>query len=149
MRQGVRVALDIGAKRIGVARCDRDGILAVPLDTIAGDDPSWIMSVQRLLAEYDAIECIVGDPVSLSGTAALASRAVRERAQSLADATPGLAVRMVDERLTTAQALKDLRSAGKTARTSRASVDAQAAVGILEFALEFERRTGTPAGELL
>lgn len=148
MRTGVRLALDMGAKRIGVARCDRDGIMALPLDTIDADS-DWIARVQSLAAEYEPIEVIVGNPVSLRGTAELASESVRARATLLQAAVPEIPIRLVDERLTTATALRQLREAGRDARAAKSRVDAAAAVGILEFALEIERRTGAPAGESL
>ena len=147
MRAGVRLALDMGARRIGVARCDREAILAVPLETLVATDADWIDRVRALVQEYAAIELIVGDPVSLRGTHELASVMVRERVGALREALPGLRIRLVDERLTTATALKQLRAVGRDAKAAKSRVDAAAAVGILEFALEYERRTGRPAGE--
>lgn len=149
MRSGVRIALDMGAVRIGVARCDRDGIMAVPGETIDARKPDWLSRIRQLVAEYEPIELIVGDPVSLRGKAEIASDAVRTRAELIAQSLPGLPVRLVDERLTTADAMRQLHEAGKSSKQARRHIDAQAAVGILEFALEYERRTGAPAGESL
>ncbi len=145
MRTGVRIAIDPGMKRIGVARCDRDGILAVPLATLDADN--WVDSLLALVVEYEPIELLIGNPVSLRGVDELASSLVRERVAPLVERLPNLPIRFVDERLSTATALKQLQAAGKNAKEARKFVDAAAAVGILEFALEFERRTGHPAGE--
>lgn len=149
MRPGVRIALDIGARRIGVARCDRDCIMAVPVGVIDATAPDWTRQVSLLVAEYEPIELVIGNPVSLRGQDELASASVRERVLDLAGAVPSLPIRLVDERLTTATAAKQLQQAGKRAKEARAMIDAQAAVGILEFALESERRTNQPAGEAL
>lgn len=149
MRAGVRLALDMGAKRIGVARCDRDGIMALPVDTVDATTEQWLVRVRDLVLEYEPMEIVIGDPVSLRGVAELASAAVRERAQQLHAFLPGLPIRLVDERLSTATALRQLRDAGRDAKAARSRVDAAAAVGILEFALETERRTGSAAGEAL
>lgn len=149
MRAGVRLALDMGAKRIGVARCDREAIMAVPIDTLDASNPDWTTRVQGLVAEYEPIEIVIGNPVSLRGTAELASASVRERALLLQASVPQTPIRLVDERLTTATALRQLREAGRDARAAKSRVDAAAAVGILEFALEVERRSGQPAGETL
>jgi len=149
MRTGVRLALDMGAKRIGVARCDRDAIMALPLDTIDASATDWPSRVSALVAEYEPIEIVIGDPVSLRGTAELASASVRERVQLLRQMLPTTPMRMVDERLTTATALRQLREAGRDAKAAKSRIDAAAAVGILEFALEIERRSGQPAGEAL
>lgn len=149
MRAGVRVALDLGAKRIGVARCDRDGILAVPVTTIDASAPAWIDAVRAVVAESSPIELIVGNPVSLRGRDELASQAVRERVAAIAEALPGMPIRLVDERLSTASAMRQLRDIGKSTKDARGIIDVQAAIGILEFALESERRTGQAPGELL
>ena len=149
MRAGVRIALDMGAKRIGVARCDRDGIMALPLDTIDATDAQWMQRVSMLVNEYEAIEVVVGNPVSLRGVAEQASMSVRDRAVQLQAILADVPIRLVDERLTTATALRQLREAGRDARAAKSRVDAAAAVGILEFALDVERRSGQPAGELL
>lgn len=147
MRAGVRLALDMGAKRIGVARCDRDGIMALPLDTVDAAATDWPQRIVALVTEYEPIELVIGNPVSLRGTDELASQTVRQRVHELRGLLPGLPMRLVDERLTTASALRQLREAGRDARAAKSRVDAVAAVGILEFALEIERRSGEPAGE--
>lgn len=148
MRVGVRIGLDLGSKRIGVARCDRDGLLAIPL-TAFDADGAWHGELRALLDEVEAIEIVVGIPVSLRGTEELAARNVRDRIAELKAAFPGLPIRGVDERLTSAVANRQLRDAGHSTKSARSHVDALAAAGILEFALETERRTGEPAGELL
>ena len=149
MRPGVRIALDLGTRRIGAARCDGEAILAFPLATIDATSPDWRERVQSLVSEYGAMEVIIGHPVTLRGTDELAALAVRDRAASLAEVVADVPIRLVDERLTTATAHRQLREAGHDSRSSRAAVDAAAAVGILDFALEFERRTGNPPGEVL
>ncbi|HLS93408.1 MAG TPA: Holliday junction resolvase RuvX, partial [Microbacterium sp.] len=39
-RRGVRLGIDVGRARVGVARCDPDGMLAVPVETVPRDDAS-------------------------------------------------------------------------------------------------------------
>ena len=70
-------------------------------------------------------------------------------AASLADALAPLPVRLVDERLTTLSAEAMLRDRGVKGRARRAVVDQAAAVVILQQALDTERATGTPPGEIL
>ncbi len=149
MRSGVRLALDIGARRIGVARCDRDGILAVPESTLDAGDPAWMDAVAALVDAYAPIELVIGKPVTLRGTDELAVANVRAQAEALQARIPALTIRLVDERLSTASSMRALREAGRSTRTARAVIDAAAAVAILEFALETERRTGEPAGTTL
>lgn len=148
MRTGVRLCLDLGSKRIGVARSDRDGRLALPV-TVLDADASWQGDVAALIAEQPVLEIIVGLPISLRGEEEVAAIAMRERIAALRVAIPGVPIRIVDERLTSSTAHRQLRAAGHTAKSSRTIVDAVAAADLLEFALESERRTGEPVGELV
>ena len=147
LRAGVRLALDWGEARIGVAACDPDGVLAYPLTTIRAGG-SEIALLAALVAERRPIEVLVGLPRSLRGTDGPAAMKVRERAALLAAAVQ-VPVRLVDERLTTVGAAERLRAAGKRAREQRGSIDAAAATLILEQALALERARGEPAGELV
>ncbi len=147
MRRGVRLAIDWGDARIGVAACDRDGVLAYPLDTV----PAGATELDRLadlVTEHQPIEVLVGLPRSLSGGEGPAAVKARERAARLA-ARLGVPVRLVDERLTTVTASQQLRASGKKAKQQRSLIDAAAAAAILEHALAIERSGGTPPGELV
>ena len=146
-RLGVRLAFDWGDVRIGVAACDRDGVLAYPVSTVrAGADE--IGDLVGLVAEYEPIEVLVGLPRSLSGGEGPAAVKARERAKRLASAMR-VPVRLVDERLTTVTASQRLHEGGKRAKEQRELIDAAAAVAILELALAFEQSQGIPPGELV
>jgi putative holliday junction resolvase len=146
-RRGVRVAVDLGDVRIGVAACDPDGTLAYPVRTVrAGADE--IAALQAVVQEYGPIEVIVGLPRSLAGGEGPAALRVRERAGRLATAV-GVPVRLVDERLTTVAAAQQLRAGGRNAKEQRELIDAAAAAAILEQALSLERAKGRPPGELV
>jgi putative holliday junction resolvase len=150
MRKGVRVGVDIGDARIGVAASDPDGILATPVETVAAGDLDRIAS---LVADLRAIEVVVGLPRSLSGAEGPAAARIRqvaaELATKLAAEVSGTAVRLVDERFTTVTAEQVLRDRGRKGRKRRAVVDQAAAVVILQHALDLERETGAPPGEPL
>jgi len=146
-RTGVRLGVDVGKARVGVARCDREGLLAVPVETVARGDAS-AARVAELAAEYEAFEILVGLPISLSGGETASTDDARAFAVEIAGATR-LPVRMVDERLSTVSAHAALRSAGRSQRSSRRIVDQVAAVVLLQQAIDVEKSTGTPAGALL
>ena len=146
-RRGVRLALDWGDARIGVAACDRDGVLAYPVTAVAAG-PTELAGIAALVAEYEPIELIVGFPRSLAGGEGPAAAKARERAAGLA-AQVTVPVRLVDERLSTVTASQGLRAGGKRAKQQRGLIDAAAATVILEFALAFERSNRSPAGELV
>jgi putative Holliday junction resolvase len=145
---GVRLGIDPGDARIGVASCDPHGILATPVETVrrgAGD----LDRIAALAAELDADLVYVGLPRSLSGAEGPAAGKVREFAQELAARLAPRRVRLVDERLSTVTAEAVLRERGKKGRKRRAVVDQAAAVVILQAAIDTERTTGSPAGELV
>jgi putative Holliday junction resolvase len=147
MRQGVRLALDWGDARIGVAACDRDAVLAYPVSTV----PAGEAEIDELIAvinKYGPIEVLVGFPRSLSGSEGPAARKAREHAARLAAAIV-VPVRLVDERLTTITASRRLSETGKRVREQRKLIDAAAAVAILEQALAFEQSKGEAPGELV
>ena len=147
MRRGVRLAIDWGDARIGVAACDRDGVLSYPLDTVPAG-ATELARLAELVAEHEPIEVLVGLPRSLSGREGPAAVKARERAVRLA-VRLGVPVRLVDERLTTVTASQRLRASGKKAKQQRSLIDAAAAAAILEHALAIERSGGTPPGELV
>ncbi len=144
-RRGVRLALDWGKARIGVAACDPDGTLAYPVETV--QTASAAGRLPELLREYEPIEVIVGLPRNLAGDEGPAADYVRASAASLIVANPLISWRFTDERLTTVTASRRLQSAGRNTRRQRAVIDQAAAVAILEGALAVERATGAAPGE--
>jgi len=148
MREGVRLALDWGTARIGVAACDRSAILAFPVTTLTAGPTFW-EAISRLVDEYEPLEVLVGLPVALSGREELAARSVGEVADELAARLAPLPVRLVDERMSSAAAHRSLASAGRRSRERRSVIDQAAAAAILETALAYEQRTGTPPGRLV
>lgn len=150
MRQGVRIGVDVGSVRVGVASCDAGGVLATPVDTFRrSGDESDIQAVADLAAERGAIEVVVGLPLSLDGHEHAAAAAARGWAKSLRRRAPQLPVRLVDERMTTVDAHRAMRASGLRERERRDIVDQQAAVLILQAALDSERVSGHAAGELV
>jgi putative Holliday junction resolvase len=148
VRTGVRLAVDLGSARVGVARCDPTGLLASPLATITrgrGD----VDELAALAAVHDPIEVIIGLPTGLSGREGAAAEAARAFAVSLAARLAPVPVRLVDERFTTVIAHEALRQGGRGSRERRPAVDKAAAALILQGALDAERSTGLPAGELV
>lgn len=147
MRTGVRLGVDVGQARVGIARCDPHGVLATPVETLLRRAEP-VSGIRRLVDEFEAIEVIVGLPLSLSGIETASTRDSREVAQQIAEVV-GVSVRLVDERLTTVSAARGLRQAGRTSKNSRAVVDQAAAVILLQHALDLERASGKPPGALV
>jgi len=143
-RRGVRLGIDVGRARVGVARCDPDGLLATPVETVPRDDAS-VARVIALADEHSAMEILVGLPLNLRGEDTPSTVDAREFATAVAAAS-AIPVRLVDERLSTVSAHAALRSSGRSQRSSRSIVDQVAAVVLLQQALDVEKSTGRPAG---
>lgn len=149
MRSGRRIGVDVGDVRIGVASCDPGGMIATPLETVQARDGDPVARIAGLIAEYEAIECVVGLPIGLSGTEGAAAGKARDFAARLAVACSPVPVRLVDERMSTVTATGQLRASGRTAKSSRSVIDQAAATVILQSALDAERTRGLPPGELV
>jgi len=149
MRGGVRIAVDVGSARVGVAASDPEATLAFPVgvlrrDSRAGRDVDELVSI---VADRQAVEVVVGLPQTLRGRESSSTADARAYAATLAARVAPVPVRLVDERLTTVSATQQLRTAGRDTRSSRGMIDAAAAVVLLDAALDRERHTGIPAGE--
>jgi len=139
MQRGRRIAFDYGDVRIGVATSDADSIICSPLTTLKSSDKSLLKSIAEILLEIQPIQIFVGRPALLSGKDGVAT----DKAVAFADVLRGITeveVIMIDERLSTVSAARNLRDAGKSAKDSKDSIDMAAAVGILEFAIDLEKR---------
>lgn len=149
LRPGARLAVDAGGVRVGVARSEAGGTLVLPVATLtrraAGQE---LAKIARMVEEYGAIEVIVGLPLGMSGEEGVSAASARRYAESIADLVD-VPVRLVDERLSSVSAHQLLQQAGRRERHHRPVVDQVAATVILEQALEQERRTGKPPGELV
>ncbi|MBO3142410.1 Holliday junction resolvase RuvX [Dermatophilus congolensis] len=159
MRSGVRIGVDVGAARVGVATCNHEAILAVPVDTYPregvpakGDTPAIPDALERIVAlvgQCEPIEIIVGLPMHLSGAEGQSAHAAKTFAQALAARVKPIPVRLMDERLTTVDAHRALHSSGRAAKTHRSVVDQVAAVMILQSALDAERDFNRVPGSII
>ncbi len=148
MITGVRIALDVGTVRIGVAKCDREGLLATPLTTISAG-PDSLNQVKLLVDEHDVVCVYVGKPINLAGKDTASTKSALDFAHELSVllVESNSEVRMIDERLSTVSAQRGMQEAGRNVKQSRDAIDQAAAVVILEHALATERHSGGLAGE--
>lgn len=144
MRTGIRLACDVGKVRIGVARSDPMGVLAVPLDSVPAGSDSGVR-IREIALEYEAIEIIVGLPITMSGEYGPAAEFTQAWVTDLVAVTD-IPVRLHDERLTTVQAQRGLHEAGRTTKSSRSVIDSASAVVLLQTCLDGERTSGKPMG---
>ena len=155
-RRGVRLGVDVGAVRIGVAICDPDGLVATPLATVARDRstvtdsdriPADMSEIKRLATEREAVEVVVGLPLTLGGHEGPAAVLTREYARKLATVVDPLPVVLTDERMSTVAVTRRLSERGVRGRRQRAVVDQAAAAEILQGWLDAKRPGMTRGGE--
>lgn len=148
-RPGVRIGVDVGRVRIGLAASDPDGLLATPVRTVSrvakgtgkgGGADSGLDEIADVVREYEAVEVIVGLPVTLGGQERQAAGEVRQYAQELARKVAPVPVRLADERMSTVVATRRLSERGVRGKRRRTLVDQAAAVEILQGWLDAERR---------
>ena len=104
----------------------------------AGDD--GVRRIAGLAAEHEAVEVVVGLPVTLAGREGPAAVEAREYADRLARMIAPIPVRLSDERMSTVVASRRLAERGVRGRRQRAVVDQAAAVEILQSWLNTQRR---------
>ena len=136
---GVWLAVDVGSVRVGVARSDPAGVLALPVATLprdaAGDRD--VARLAELVREYEAVGVVVGLPRTLRGEERQAAQAAREYGAKLAAAVDPVPVEYLDERLTTVSAARKLATGGlRGSRAKRAVIDQAAAVELLQHWLD-------------
>jgi len=149
VRTGVRLGVDVGSVRVGLAASDPAGLVATPVATVPRDASDEHADIERIVAtarDLAAIEVVVGLPRLLSGQEGEAARLARAYALELSGAVAPVPVRLVDERLTTVDAHRRLRESGRAGRSQRDVVDQTAAVLILQTALDGERASGRAPG---
>jgi putative holliday junction resolvase len=150
-RRGVRLGVDVGSVRVGLAACDPDGLIASPVETLARDTKgeSDLAAIAAQVAERGVLEVVVGLPKSLNGREGAAAAAAHDYAGRLARRIAPVPVRLVDERLSTVGASRALHEAGVGGRKHRRVIDQVAAVLVLQTALDAEKSSGRAPGSLV
>lgn len=138
MLRGRRIAFDHGDVRIGVAVSDPDSIISTPLMVLKRSDKKLRSQLIELFEQIQPVAIYVGRPTLLSGQDSTASAKSQDFVKLLQDLTK-ISIELIDERLSTVSAAKNLREAGRSARNSKDLIDMAAAVAILDFAIELEK----------
>lgn len=150
--QGIKLGVDVGTVRVGVAICDRDSILATPYKTLDRNarKNSDVRVIANLVEELGAVQVIVGLPRTLKGeeraSAKMAVDYARLLAGELAARAVDVPVNLVDERLSSVIAHRNLHEAGMSSRNHRKVVDQVAAAGILQHAIDMQKARGADVG---
>lgn len=127
------IGLDIGEKRIGVARADSDTRIAVPAGYLLVDGSEW-QKIAKIASLNNTRFFVVGLPRSNEGQETAQSEYVRNWVKELKHHIPGARVRLQDESLTSVVAEERLKERGRP--FEKGEIDAEAATVILQDFLE-------------
>ena len=139
MQRGRRIAFDYGDVRIGVAVSDPDSILSSPLTTLRATEKNLSSQISQIFVEVEPVTIYVGRPALLSGNDGVATEKANAFVELLRSITE-VPIEMIDERMSTISAARNLRDAGRNAKESKDAIDMAAAVAILDFAIDIEKR---------
>jgi putative holliday junction resolvase len=134
------LALDIGAKRIGIAVSDELGLTAQPVLTleVRRNHRDDLRSIARLARRFTVAGIVVGNPLHLSGEASPRALKTQQFAAELGALT-SLPIHLWDERLTTREAHQILYEAGHPRQDHKQVVDQVAATLILQSFIDTRR----------
>lgn len=138
---GVWFGVDPGTVRVGVARSDPRGVLAVPVATLRRNarTNADLDELAALIAEYEAVGVVVGLPRTLAGREGTSAASARAYGDALVERITPTRVEYVDERLTSVTAQRKLSAGGIRGPAGRALIDQAAAVELLQHWLDLRR----------
>ena len=129
------LGVDLGARRVGLAMSDPGRIISSPLETLAMESESSLVSrLLRLCREKDVTTVVIGLPLSADGSEGPGCERARRIAGKMSEA--GISAELVDESWSSRDAEQVLKEMGKSRRTAKGKVDAIAASLILRDYLE-------------
>jgi putative Holliday junction resolvase len=132
------MGLDIGERRIGIALCDAEEVLASPHSIVIREtDEAAIGTICGLVKLYDIKRIIIGMPYSLNSTSTEQTLKTKSFINKMGKAIDGIDIVLQDERLTTVEAQKLLRSHDKKRSRKKVHIDDAVASLILQNYLDF------------
>jgi len=141
------LGLDVGRKRIGIAGCDRTGLIATGLTTL--NRTTFERDVQQLreiIQEREVEILVVGLPLSMDGSLGFQARQVQKFTRRIT-AILKLPVEYVDERLTSYQAEQMIIAQKGSPSRNKGLIDRKAAALILQQWLDIRRQQQNLVGE--
>lgn len=139
-RTGRLLAIDFGERRIGLAVSDPTGLIASPAGAIERRRGKRVPVAElvRRAYELEIVGFVLGLPLGADGNDLPRAAEVRHLAEELGRRT-GLPTELVDERYSTAAALRRIREMGGDTRGRRGDVDALSAAILLQGVLDASR----------
>lgn len=133
------LSVDYGDARTGIAICDKDELLASPVEVISEHNRERLTTrILTLAKDLRADEIVVGNPLNMNGSEGPRSELAQQLASELREQS-GLPVILWDERSTTVSAIGILNQTDVRGKKRKAVIDAVAAVLILESYMAYRK----------
>ena len=134
------LGLDVGKKRIGIAGCDRTGLIAAGITTLHRTSfQRDVEIIEQIIEDRDVEILIVGLPYSMDGSIGFQARHIQKFTKRLTSILK-LPVEYVDERLTSYQAKQMLIAENRSPSRNKGLIDRKAAALILQQWLDIRRQ---------
>ena len=131
------IALDLGAKRIGVSICDENQSIATPFKTlIKKDTKQFINEIKEIVDENDVKAIIIGNPINMDGSQGKSSQSVKDIANNISKYI-NLPICLWDERLSTVGAFNLSSQLDINVTKREKDIDKNAATFILQGAIDY------------
>ena len=136
------IALDLGTKRIGIAKSDELGLMAHALPMIEYKSEDYFLNeLKKLLGEIQPEVVLIGYPKTLEDKVGIAAQKTEEKVKRLRSQFPDTNFELIDERLTTKEAEMYLRESGKSRAKRKQRVDSLASQILLQNYLDLKRKS--------
>ena len=129
------LGLDIGEKRTGVAISNNVSSICTPLEYINSNN-NFLEQISKIISEKNIDTIIIGLPKLLSGKEGKRAKISRKISKEIQSEYNSIKVILWDERLTTEQAFKSMKSAGMKIKNIKSKLNSVSAIIILESYLQ-------------
>ena len=134
------IGIDPGKKRIGVAICDENKIIATPYTTIIKNNFSDLLAgINKIISENNIKGVVIGNPINLDGSSSNSSQSAKDLAINLSK-NISIPITMWDERLSSRGAFNLFNDLNVNTSKKISKLDENSATFILQGALDFLNR---------
>jgi putative Holliday junction resolvase len=134
------LGIDPGKKRIGIAICDENKIVATPYTTIIKNNFStFLTEINKIISDNDIKGIIIGNPINLDGSPSQSSQSAKDLAINLSK-NISIPISLWDERLSSRGAFNLSNNLNVNTSKKISKLDENSATFILQGALDFLNR---------
>ncbi len=134
------LGIDPGKKRVGIAICDENKIVATPYTTIIKNNFSnFLAEINKIISDNDIRGIIIGNPINMDGSPSQSSQSAKDLAINLSK-NISIPITMWDERLSSRGAFNLFNDLNVNTSKKISKLDENSATFILQGALDFLNR---------